>query len=80
MSLKLFFRYLQLEAVLKDNLAELLGSQKLWQRVPTVLSTGQIDALLTSPSREKAAGEEIERFWNCCTRPVAVRARFRICD
>ena len=33
-SLKLFFRYLQLEGSLNDNLAELLGSQKLWQRVP----------------------------------------------
>ena len=43
-SLKVFFRYLQLEGVLADNLAELLGSQKLWQRVPTVLSTEQIGA------------------------------------
>ncbi|MDX1961910.1 MAG: site-specific tyrosine recombinase XerD [Pirellulales bacterium] len=48
-SLKLFFRYLQLEGVLRENLAELLGSQKLWERVPKVLSTGQIDALLTAP-------------------------------
>ena len=37
-SLKVFFRYLQLEGVLADNQAELLGSQKLWQRVPHVLS------------------------------------------
>ena len=37
-SLKLFCRYLQLEGVLGDNAAELLGSQKLWQRVPHVLS------------------------------------------
>ena len=37
-SLKVFFRYLQLEGVLTDNQAELLGTQKLWQRVPTVLS------------------------------------------
>lgn len=48
-SLKLFFRYLQLEGVLRENLAELLGSQKLWERVPKVLSAVQIDALLTSP-------------------------------
>src|SRR6188508_424333 len=32
-SLKVFFRYLQLEGVLADNQAELLGTQKLWQRV-----------------------------------------------
>ena len=38
-SLKVFFRYLQLENVLTENLAELLGSQKLWQRVPKVLES-----------------------------------------
>lgn len=48
-SLKVFFRYLQLEGVLKDNLAELLGSQKLWQRVPKVLSPKQVSELLVSP-------------------------------
>jgi integrase/recombinase XerD len=48
-SLKVFFRYLQLEGVLTENQAELLGSQKLWQRVPSVLSTTQIDELLSSP-------------------------------
>ena len=49
-SLKVFFRYLQLEGVLQDNLAELLGSQKLWERVPKVLSPQQIDRLLESPA------------------------------
>ena len=49
-SLKVFFRYLQLEGVLARNLAELLGSQKLWQRVPQVLSPEQVDALLGSPT------------------------------
>jgi integrase/recombinase XerD len=54
-SLKLLFRYLQLEGILKENLAELLGSQKLWQRVPTVLSPAQIDLLLTAPTvRERS--------------------------
>jgi len=48
-SLKVFFRYLQLEGVLQDNLAELLGSQKLWQRVPKILSREQVDRLLESP-------------------------------
>ncbi len=48
-SLKVFFRYLQLEGVLQENLAELLGSQKLWQRVPKILSPEQIDRLLTCP-------------------------------
>jgi integrase/recombinase XerD len=48
-ALKVFFRYLQLEGVLTDNKAELLGSQKLWQRVPQVLSPQMIDQLLTAP-------------------------------
>lgn len=50
-SLKVFFRYLQLENVLVDNLAELLGSQKLWERVPKVLSAQQIERLLASPGK-----------------------------
>ena len=50
-SLKVFFRYLQLEGVLQDNLAELLGSQKLWHRVPEVLSPQQIDRLFESPRK-----------------------------
>jgi integrase/recombinase XerD len=48
-SLKVFFRYLQLEGVLQDNLAELLGSQKLWERVPKVLSPEQVDRMLECP-------------------------------
>ena len=39
-SLRIFFRYLQLEGLLTENLAELLGSQKLWERVPHVLTPG----------------------------------------
>jgi integrase/recombinase XerD len=50
-SLRVFFRYLQLEGVLTENLAELLGSQKLWERVPQVLSPLQIDHLFASPGR-----------------------------
>lgn len=48
-SLKVFFRYLQLEGVLTDNQAELLGTQKLWQRVPTVLSQSEVNELLAAP-------------------------------
>ncbi len=47
--LRMFLRYLQLEGLLKDNLAELLGSQKLWERVPNVLSPQMIDQFLRAP-------------------------------
>ena len=50
-SLRVFFRYLQLEGVLDDNLAELLGSQKLWERVPEVLSPQQISRLFEAPRK-----------------------------
>lgn len=50
-SLRMFFRYLQLEGLLNDNQAELLNTQKLWQRMPTVLSPTQIEKLLTAPVR-----------------------------
>ncbi|MEX2188452.1 MAG: site-specific tyrosine recombinase XerD [Pirellulales bacterium] len=49
-SLKLFYRYMQLEGVVRDNLVELLGSQKLWQRVPQVLSPTTIDRMFAAPT------------------------------
>jgi integrase/recombinase XerD len=55
-ALRMFFRYLQLENVLRDNLAELLGSQKLWQRIPEVLSPQLIDRFLQAPNSD-------DRFW-----------------
>lgn len=56
-SLRVFFRFLQSQGVLKRNLVELLGSQKLWERLPTVLSPGQIDRLLIEPQ------EGIDELW-----------------
>ncbi len=50
-TLKMFFKYLQLEGILRDNLAELLGSQKLWQRVPEVLSPAQVQRFLNAPRK-----------------------------
>lgn len=49
-SLRMFFRYLQLEGLLKENLAELLGSQKLWERVPEVLTAKQVERFLGAPT------------------------------
>src|SRR4030095_6518911 len=48
-SLKLFYRYLQLEGIVRDNPAELLGTQKTWQRVPEVMSPALVDRLLAAP-------------------------------
>jgi integrase/recombinase XerD len=54
-SLKLFYRYLQLEGAVRDNPAELLGAQKLWERIPTVLSPEVIDRMLAAPRRSKVS-------------------------
>ncbi len=48
-TLKVFFRYLQLEGILQENLADLLGSQKLWQRVPEVMSPQLVSRFLAAP-------------------------------
>lgn len=48
-SVKMFFRYLQLEGILTENKVELLGSQKLWQRIPSVLSPREVDRFLKAP-------------------------------
>ncbi len=45
----MYFRYLQLEGVLVENLAELLGSQKLWQRIPEVMSPAVVTRFLEAP-------------------------------
>ncbi|MBL8892175.1 MAG: site-specific tyrosine recombinase XerD [Planctomycetaceae bacterium] len=47
--LRMYFKYLQLEGVLKENRVELLGSQKLWQRIPSVLSPKMVDRFLQAP-------------------------------
>jgi len=48
-SLKVFFRFLQLEGVLEESVAELLGSQRLWERTPRVMSVEQVQRLFTAP-------------------------------
>ena len=54
--MKLFFRYLQLEGILEKNLVELLGSQKVWQRVPHVMSPSVVSDFLVAPIRS-------DTFW-----------------
>ena len=53
-SLRVFFRFLQLEGLLKDSQADLLSAQKLWQRIPTVLSPAQVAKLLAVPQKGDA--------------------------
>ena len=92
-SLKVFFRYLQLEGALEDNQAALLGAPKLWQRVPTVLSAAQVDALLAAPQpgeplwrRDRAiletlyaTGCRVSELSNLRARDVHLAERYCIC-
>jgi integrase/recombinase XerD len=50
-TVRMYFRYLQLEGVLQENLAELLGSQKLWDRVPVVMSPQLVERFLDAPQK-----------------------------
>jgi integrase/recombinase XerD len=56
-SLRVFFKYLQLEGFVKDNAAELLGSQRLGEHIPHILTHSQIDDLLVSPQ------PEVDKLW-----------------
>ena len=78
-SLKVFFRYLQLEGVLKENVAELLGSQKLWQRVPKVLSPDRSTGSSMPRTTAIPVGGATGRCWNCSTPPAAGRRSCRAC-
>lgn len=46
-----FFKFLQLEGIVKENPAELIATQKMWQRIPNVLSPKQVDAFLQAPRK-----------------------------
>ena len=50
-AVRTFYKYLQLEGVVRDNPAELLAAQKMWQRMPHVMSPTQVDAFLSAPRK-----------------------------
>jgi integrase/recombinase XerD len=48
-AIKMFFRYLLLEGVIRESVADLLNSPKLWQHLPHVLSPDMVNRLLAAP-------------------------------
>src|SRR5262245_4485203 len=50
-AIKMFFRYLLLEGVLRESVADLLSSPKLWQHLPHVLSPDMVNRLLAAPQQ-----------------------------
>ena len=64
---------------MRENLAELLGSQKLWSRVPKVLSAELVNRLLDVPAPgDPLLAARSGPAWSCSTPPAAGRRRFRI--
>ena len=50
-AIRTFFKFLQLEGIVRENPAELIATQKMWQRIPNVLNTLQVDAFLSAPKK-----------------------------
>jgi integrase/recombinase XerD len=48
-AIKMFFRYLLLEGVIRQSVVDLVSSPKLWQHLPHVLSPDMVDRLLAAP-------------------------------
>lgn len=48
-SIKMFFRYLLLEGVIRESVVDLISSPKLWQHLPHVLSPDMVNRLLAAP-------------------------------
>jgi integrase/recombinase XerD len=51
-AIKLFVRYLVLEGVLAESVADLMSSPKLWQNLPKVLSPETINRLIAAPTSD----------------------------
>ncbi|MEM9643909.1 MAG: site-specific tyrosine recombinase XerD, partial [Planctomycetota bacterium] len=50
-AVRTFFKFLQLEGRVTENPAELLSTQKMWQRMPAVLSRREVDEFLSAPRK-----------------------------
>jgi len=48
-SIKMFFRYLLLEGVIRESVVDLVSSPKLWQHLPHVMSPDVVNRLLATP-------------------------------
>jgi integrase/recombinase XerD len=55
-AVRTFFKYLQLEGIVEANPAELIVTQKMWQRMPRVLSPRSVDVFLSSVRKS-------DRYW-----------------
>lgn len=55
-ALKMFFRFLKREEYLKTDPSALIQQPKMWQRIPDVLTEGEVKKLLAAPNPLEADG------------------------
>lgn len=55
-AVKVFFRFLKKEGVIHIDLSRYFDTPKLWQLIPEVLTTEEVDALLLQPKTDDALG------------------------
>ncbi len=48
-AIRMFYKFLQLEGLIAESPAELMASQKMWQRMPETVSAANMERLLTEP-------------------------------
>ncbi|MBA2225805.1 MAG: site-specific tyrosine recombinase XerD [Gemmataceae bacterium] len=80
-ALRMFYRFLRLEERASAAAIELLGSPKLWERIPQVLSPEQVELLLAAPQpqdrfyyRDRALLETLYATGCRASEVVALRA------
>lgn len=56
MALRVFFRFLKREGCIEKDPTKLLESPKIWQLIPEVLTSEEIETLLTAPDQESEEG------------------------
>lgn len=55
-AIKVFFRFLKREGIIKDNVTLLLATPKIWQLIPDVLSLDEMEHLLKQPDPSHQRG------------------------
>jgi len=50
-AIRTFFKFLQLEGLIRENPAELIATQKMWERIPSILTTQQVNDFLNAPRK-----------------------------
>jgi integrase/recombinase XerD len=56
MALRVFFRFLKQEGHFEKDPTELLESPKMWQLIPEVLMSAEVEALLEAPDQDSEEG------------------------